>query len=189
MFEIILIISQNSPTIKWLCSLVFPVRINRKLLCYNRVIMAIKTVATNRKARRDYVIGESVEAGIALMGTEIKSVRAGAVNMSDAYVKPEKGELWVENMHIARYQPGSYMSHEPLRRRKLLLHKKEIRNLMSKMAQKGFALVPTRLYLKNSHAKLEVALAKGKKQYDKKADIARRDTEREMERSFSRQHF
>jgi len=151
--------------------------------------MSIKNIATNRKAHRDYFIGESIEAGIALTGTEIKSVRAGAVSMSDAYVKAEKCELWVENMHIARYQPGSYMSHEPLRKRKLLLHKKEIRNLVSKMAQKGFTLVPTRIYLKDSHAKLEIALAKGKKLYNKKEDIARRDTERELERSFSHQRF
>jgi SsrA-binding protein len=151
--------------------------------------MTIKTITTNRKAYHDYFIGEGIEAGIALTGTEIKSVRAGAVNMSDAYVKPENGELWVENMHIARYAPGSYMSHEPLRSRRLLLHKKEIRNLISKVAQKGYTLVPTRLYLKDSHAKLEVALARGKKLYNKKEAIARRDTEREMERSFSHQRF
>ena len=152
--------------------------------------MAIKTITTNRRAYHDYFIGESVEAGIALTGTEIKSVRAGAVNMSDAYVKPDdKGEMWVENMHIARYDPGSYMSHEPLRRRKLLLHKKEIRNLKQKMAQKGFTLVPVKLYIKDSHAKLEIALARGKKLYNKKEDIAKRDVEREMERSYSRQKF
>jgi len=151
--------------------------------------MAIKTIATNRKAYHDYFIGESVEAGIALTGTEIKSVRAGAVNITDAYVKPENGELWVENMHIARYAPGSYMSHEPLRRRKLLLHKKEIRNLTTKVAQKGYTLVPLRIYLKDNLAKLEIAVAKGKKLYNKKEDIARRDTERELERSFSRQKF
>jgi len=151
--------------------------------------MAIKTIATNRKAYHDYFIGESVEAGIALTGTEIKSVRAGAVNITDAYVKPENGELWVENMHIARYAPGSYMSHEPLRRRKLLLHKKEIRNLTAKVAQKGYTLIPLRIYLKDNLAKLEIAVAKGKKLYNKKEDIARRDTERELERSFSRQKF
>ncbi len=151
--------------------------------------MTIKVIATNRRAFHDYFIGESIEAGIALSGTEIKSVRAGAVNMSDCYVKPENGELWLENMHIARYAPGSYMSHEPLRRRKLLLHKKEIRNLASKVAQKGYTLVPTRLYLKDSRAKLEVALAKGKKLYNKKDDIAKKDTERELERNFSHQRF
>jgi SsrA-binding protein len=151
--------------------------------------MAIKTIATNRRAYHDYFIGDSLEAGIVLSGTEIKSVREGAVNLSDAYVKPERGELWVENMHIARYMPGSYMSHEPLRRRKLLLHKKEIRSLTAKIAQKGYTLVPTKLYLKDSRAKLEVSLAKGKKLYNKKEDIARRDTERELERSFSHDRF
>lgn len=151
--------------------------------------MSIKTITTNRKAYHDYFIGEGIEAGIALTGTEIKSVRSGAVNLSDAYIRPEKGELWVENMHIARYAPGSYMSHEPLRRRRLLLHKKEINNLISKVAQKGYTLVPVKLYLKDSHAKLEIALAKGKKLYNKKEAIAKRDTEREMERSFSHQRF
>jgi SsrA-binding protein len=151
--------------------------------------MAIKTVATNKKAYHDYFIGESVEAGLALTGTEIKSIRAGAVNISDAYIKPYKGELWLENMHIARYAPSSYMSHDPLRRRKLLLHKREIRNLTSKIAQKGFTLVATKLYLKDSLAKLEVALAKGKKLYNKKEDIAKKDTERELQRSFSHQRF
>jgi SsrA-binding protein len=152
--------------------------------------MAIKTIATNRRAYHDYFIGDSVEAGLVLSGTEIKSIRAGQVNMSDAYVKPDgRGELWVENMHIARYDPGSYMSHEPLRRRKLLLHKKEIRNLVAKVTQKGYTLVPTKIYLKDSHAKLEIALAKGKKLFNKKDDLEKRDTEREMQRSFSNQEF
>jgi SsrA-binding protein len=152
--------------------------------------MVIKNITTNKRAYHDYFIGESLEVGIALTGTEIKSIRAGSVNMSDAYVKPDnKGEMWIENMHIARYDPGSYMSHEPLRKRKLLLHKKEIRNLISKMAQKGFTLVPTKLYIKDSRAKLEIALAKGKKLYNKKEDIAKRDTERELQRSFSHQRF
>jgi SsrA-binding protein len=152
--------------------------------------MAIKIITTNRKAYHDFFIGESVEAGIVLSGTEIKSIRANQVNMSDAYVKPdEKGELWIENMHIARYDPGSYMSHEPLRKRKLLLHKKEIRNLRAKIAQKGYTLIPTKLYIKDSRAKLEIALARGKKLFNKKEDIEKRDTEREMERSYSHQNF
>jgi len=158
-------------------------------VCYNLVTMAIKVITTNKKAYHDYFIGETVEAGIALTGTEIKSIRAGAVNMGDSYVRPEKGELWLENMHIARYAPGSYMSHEPLRRRRLLLHKKEIRNLTAKVSQKGLTLVPTRLYLKDSRAKLEVALARGKKLFNKKEDIAKKDTERELERSFTHQSF
>jgi SsrA-binding protein len=152
--------------------------------------MAIKTIANNRRAFHDYFIGDRFEAGIVLSGTEIKSIRAGQVSLSDAYVKPDaKGELWLENMHIARYAPGSYMSHDPLRRRKLLLHKKEIRNLTAKIAQKGYTLVPTKLYIKDSRAKLEIALARGKKLYNKKEDIAKRDTEREMERSYSHQKF
>jgi SsrA-binding protein len=154
------------------------------------VDMAIKTITTNRRAYHDYIIGESFETGIVLTGTEIKSIRAGQVNLSDSYVKPdEKGELWLEHMHIARYAPGSYLSHDPLRRRKLLLHKKEIRNLIGKMSQKGYTLVPTKLYLKDSHAKLEIALAKGKKLFNKKEDIAKHDTERELERSFARDRF
>jgi SsrA-binding protein len=152
--------------------------------------MESKTLATNRRVFRDYFIGDKFEAGIALTGTEIKSVRAGEVNMSDAYIKPDaKGEMWLENMHIARYAPGSYMSHDPLRRRKLLMHKKEIRNLVSKVMQKGYTLVATRIYLKDGRAKLEVALAKGKKLYNKKEDIAKRDSERELERTFSHQSF
>jgi len=151
--------------------------------------MAIKTIATNRKAYHDYFIGESVEVGLVLSGTEIKSVRAGAVNLSDAYVRAEKGEMWLENMHIARYEPGSYMSHEPLRRRKLLLHKREIRNLTAKVAQKGLTLIATKLYLKDSRAKLEIALAKGKKLFNKKEDIAKHDQDRELQRSFARDKF
>ena len=151
--------------------------------------MVIKTIATNRKAYHDFFIGESVEAGIVLSGTEIKSVRAGAVNLSDAYVRAEMGEMWLENMHIARYEPGSYMSHEPLRRRKLLLHKREIRNLTGKIAQKGLTLIVTKLYLKDSHAKLEIALAKGKKLFNKKEDIVKHDLDREMQRSFARDKF
>jgi SsrA-binding protein len=148
-----------------------------------------KLITTNKKAYHDYFIGESVESGLVLSGTEIKSVRAGAVNMSDAYVRIDRGEMWVENMHIARYDPGSYMSHEPLRKRKLLLHKKEIRTLSAKVAQKGFTLMPVKLYIKNSRAKLEVALARGKKLYDKKDDLMKKDTDREMRRDFRHQEF
>jgi SsrA-binding protein len=148
--------------------------------------MAIKTVTTNRKAYHNYHIQESMEAGIVLTGTEIKSIRAGKVNLADAYVKPEKGELWLLNAHIARYDAASYLSHEPTRPRKLLLHRKEIANLISKLAEKGLTLVPTRIYLKDSRAKVEVALAKGKKLYDKREAITRRDVEREMGRAKKR---
>ncbi len=148
--------------------------------------MAIKTVATNRKAYHNYHIGDRIEAGIALSGTEIKSIRAGRVSLGDAYVRPEGGELWLLNAHIARYEASSYLSHEPTRPRKLLLHRKQIDNLTSKVSEKGLALVPLKLYIKDSIAKVEVALAKGKKLYDKRESIARRETEREMERAVKR---
>ena len=144
--------------------------------------MMIKTVATNRKAYHNYHIGDSLEAGIALTGTEIKSIRDGRVSLGDAYVRPEAGELWLLNAHIARYQAGSYSSHEPMRPRKLLLHRKQIDSLASQIAQKGLTLMPTKLYLKDSLVKVAVALAKGKKLYDKRESIARREIERELGR-------
>ena len=145
--------------------------------------MNIKTIATNRKAYHNYHIGESVEAGIVLTGTEIKSVRDARVSLGDAYVRPEMGELWLINAHIARYEAGSYQSHEPKRRRKLLLHRKQIDNLSSKVLERGLTLVPIRLYIKDSLAKVELALAKGKKLYDKREAIARRDSDRELRRA------
>ena len=148
--------------------------------------MALKTVATNRKAYHNYHIGESIEAGIALTGTEIKSLRDGRVSLGDAYVRPENGELWLVNAHIARYEAGSYMSHEPKRPRKLLLHRKQIDNLTRQVAEKGLTLVPTKLYLKDSLAKVAIALARGKKLYDKRETIARREAEREISRAIKR---
>jgi len=145
--------------------------------------VAIKTVVTNRKAYHNYHIGESIEAGIVLTGTEIKSIRSGRVSLGDAYVKPDAGELWLLNAHIARYEAGSYMSHEPTRPRKLLLHRKEIDSLASKIQEKGLTLVPLKLYIKDSIAKLEIAPAKGKKLYDKRETIARRETDREIGRA------
>jgi len=145
-------------------------------------MMTIKTVATNRKAYHNYFIQDSIEAGMALTGTEIKSVRAGRVSLGDAYVRPEGGELWLMNSHIARYEASSSFSHEPTRPRKLLLHRKQIDNLTSKVKEKGLTLVPVRLYIKDSRAKVEVALAKGKKLYDKREAIARRDIARELGR-------
>lgn len=142
--------------------------------------MAIKTIATNRKAHHNYLIEDSVEAGIVLTGTEIKSIRAGRVSLGDAYVRPDGGELWLFNAHIARYEAASYLSHEPTRPRKLLLHREQIRNLTSRVAEKGYTLVPLRLYLKDSIAKVEIALGKGKKLYDKRETIMRREAEREM---------
>ena len=148
--------------------------------------MAIKTVATNRKAYHNYHIQDSMEAGIVLTGTEIKSIRAGRVSLGDAYVRPEGGELWLVNAHIARYEAGSYLSHEPTRPRKLLLHRKEIESLTSKVVERGFTLVPVKLYIKDSIAKVEVALARGKKLYDKRESIARREIEREIGRAMKR---
>jgi SsrA-binding protein len=148
--------------------------------------MAVKTVATNRKAYHNYHIGESLEAGIALTGTEIKSIREGRVSLGDAYVRPDTGELWLLNAYIARYEAGSYMSHEPNRPRRLLLHRKQIDNLVGQLAEKGLTLVPTKLYLKDSRAKVAIALAKGKKLYDKRETIARREVEREIGRAVKR---
>jgi SsrA-binding protein len=140
-------------------------------------------IAVNRKARHDYHIQESFEAGIVLKGSEIKSIRAGKVNLSDAYARPENGELWLHNSHIASYDAASYNTHEPIRPRKLLLHRKEINILASKVVQKGLTLVPLKLYIKHGIAKVELGVARGKKVYDKREAIARRDADREMERA------
>jgi SsrA-binding protein len=144
--------------------------------------MNTKTVATNRKVYHNYYVGESIEAGIALTGSEIKSIREGRVSLGDAYVRPEGGEMWLVNAHIARYGASSYMGHEPTRPRKLLLHRKEILNLTGKVAEKGLTLVATKVYLKGGIAKVEIALAKGKKLYDKREAISRRETNRELAR-------
>ena len=149
--------------------------------------MAIKTVATNRKAYHNYFIHDSLEAGIVLTGSEIKSIRAGRVNLRDAYVRPEGGELWLLNAHIARYDASSYLSHEPTRPRKLLLHSKQIGNLIRSVKEKGLTLVPLKLYIKGSLAKVEIALAKGKKLHDKRESIARREVEREIGQATRRQ--
>jgi SsrA-binding protein len=144
--------------------------------------MNIKTIATNRKAHHDYTIMETIEAGIVLTGSEIKSIRTGEVNMSDAYVRPERGELWLYNAYIARYNAASYLGHEPTRNRKLLLHRKQIRELASQIKEKGFTLVPLRLYIKDSYAKLEIAVARGKKLYDKREAIGKRENARNLDR-------
>ena len=148
--------------------------------------MAIKTIATNRKAYHNYHIEDNVEAGIVLTGTEIKSIRAGRVSLSDAYIRPEAGELWLVNAHIARYEASSYLSHTPTRPRKLLLHRKQINSFTSKVLEKGFTLVPLKLYIKDSIVKVEVALAKGKKLYDKRESITRREAEREIGRAIKK---
>ena len=145
--------------------------------------MGIKTVATNRKAYHNFYISDEIEAGIELTGSEIKSVRDGRVSLGESYIRPEGRELYLHNAHIARYEAGGIWSHEPTRKRKLLLHRKEIANLAAQAATKGLTLVPTRVYIKGSLAKVEVALAKGKKLYDKRETIMRRETEREIDRT------
>ncbi len=143
-----------------------------------------KTVATNRKARHDYFIDETYEAGIVLTGTEIKSARAGRVNLRDSYVQVKNGELWLIDTHIAPYEQAGRGSHEPKRPRKLLMHLREIGRLQGKVQEKGYTIVPLRLYLKDSKwAKVEIALARGKKLYDKRQAIHKRDAEREVERA------
>jgi SsrA-binding protein len=146
-----------------------------------------KLVATNRKARHDYFIGETYEAGIVLTGTEIKSVRVGRVNLRDSYVQVKNGELWLIDTHIAPYEQAGHSSHEPKRPRKLLMRRREINWLEGKVQEKGYTLVPLRLYLKDSKwAKVEIALARGKKLYDKRQAIRERDAQREMERGLAK---
>lgn len=143
-----------------------------------------KNIAENRKARHDYFIEESYEAGIALQGTEVKSCRAGRVNLRDGYAQVENGEIFLQNVHISPYEQGNRFNHEPLRKRKLLMHRGEILRLFGKIREKGYTLVPLRMYFNDKgRAKVEIGLAKGKKSYDKRDDIAARDVEREMARA------
>jgi SsrA-binding protein len=137
----------------------------------------------NRRARHEYFIEETIEAGIVLVGSEIKSVRAGRVNLTEGYIRVEKGEAWLLNTHISPWQQaGTYFNHEPTRPRKLLLHIEEIARLKSKVSQKGLTLVPLKLYFVRGRAKLEIGVAKGKKLYDKREAIGERDAQRDMER-------
>ncbi len=145
--------------------------------------MKEKTVATNRKAKFEYFLLEKYEAGIALQGSEIKSVRAGRVSLTDAYVRVDGHEAWLLEAHIAPYEQANRFNHEPRRPRRLLLHKSEIRRLWNAVRQKGLTIIPTRIYLKNGRAKVEIALARGKKHYDKRQQIAKRDAEREARRA------
>ncbi|MDI6697163.1 MAG: SsrA-binding protein SmpB [Anaerolineales bacterium] len=146
----------------------------------------IKVVATNRKASHEYFLLERLEAGIALQGSEIKSIRAGQISLAEAYVRVDGREAWLENAHIAPYEQAGRYNHEPRRPRRLLLHRKEIRQLWDQVRQKGVTIVPVRVYLKNGRAKVEIAVAKGKKLYDKREAIAKRDVQRELEREFQR---
>jgi SsrA-binding protein len=142
----------------------------------------IKVVSTNRKAKFEYFLIESFEAGIALQGSEIKSVRAGQVSLTEAYVQTDGEEAWLMSAHISPYEQASRFNHDPLRPRRLLLHKKEIRQLWDSVRQKGMTIIPTRVYLKDGRAKVEIALARGKKSYDKREAIAKRDRERDSTR-------
>lgn len=146
--------------------------------------MGIKIVATNRKAKHEYFILDTYEAGLVLKGSEIKSIRAGQVSLAQAYVSIDGNEAWLVNSHIAPYDEANRNNHDPLRTRKLLLHRSEIHKLADKVRQKGGTIIPLRIYLKDGKAKIEIALAKGKKHYDKRADIAKRDAQREMDRRY-----
>lgn len=143
----------------------------------------VKVVATNRKAAHDYFLEDRYEAGIVLTGSEIKSIRAGQLNLRDGYVQPKDGELWLYNVHIAPYEPAHREGHEPRRPRKLLLHRREIARLMSEIQKKGYTIVPTQVYLRRGRAKVEIALARGKRQYDKREAIARREAQRQIDRT------
>jgi SsrA-binding protein len=143
----------------------------------------IKIVATNRKATHDYTIEDRFEAGLALLGTEIKSIRAGQANLREGYVQVRGGELWLVNTHIAPYDPAGREGHDPLRPRKLLLHRKEIVRLLSRVQERGYTIIPLKIYLKNRRAKIEIALARGKRQYDKRETIAKREAGRQIERA------
>ena len=147
---------------------------------------SIKIVATNRKARHDYIIEDTFEAGMALTGSEIKSVRAGQVNLRDSFATVRNGEVWLLNAHIAPYQQASYENHEPKRERKLLLHRREINRLTGKLHEQGLTLVPLKIYLKNSRAKVELGLGRGKKQYDKRQALRERDDRRQIDRALGR---
>ncbi|NLY31130.1 MAG: SsrA-binding protein SmpB [Firmicutes bacterium] len=142
----------------------------------------IKVVAENRKARHDYHIEETFEAGMVLTGTEVKSLRQGRANLRDAYAAIENGEIFVYNMHISPYTHGNMFNHEPKRTRKLLMHKREIMRLLGQTQERGYTLVPLKVYFRRGLAKMELALAKGKKLYDKRETIARRDEKRRIDR-------
>lgn len=144
----------------------------------------IKVVAENRKARHDYFIDETYEAGIALVGTEVKSLRLGKVSLRDSYAVVQNGEVFLHNMHISPYEKGNRFNHDPKRSRKLLLHKQEIKRLLGKTQQRGYTLIPLRVYFKRGKAKVELALARGKKLHDKREEIARRDAQRELAREW-----
>ena len=142
----------------------------------------IKLISQNKKAWHDFFIEETYECGISLAGTEVKSLREGKVNLKDSYASIDNGEVYVKGMHISPYEKGNIFNKDPLRDRKLLMHKYEIRKLIGSVKEKGYSLIPTKLYFKNSRVKIEIALARGKKLYDKRNDIAGRDAKRDIAR-------
>lgn len=151
--------------------------------------MSIKVIARNKKASHDYHLLERFEAGLVLHGSEIKSIRAGQVNIKQAYVRVDGEQAWLVDAHIAPYEQASHFGHDPTRQRKLLLHKKEIQRMWDEVRRRGTTIVPTQLYLRKGRAKVEIALARGKKLHDKRASIAKRDTQRQVERELRRSGY
>lgn len=147
-----------------------------------------KVIVSNRKARHDYSIIDSYECGIVLMGTEVKSLRAGKASLADAFAQVEGGEVWLRNLHIPQYEQGTWTNHAPRRARKLLLHREQISRLVGKTREGGLTLVPLSLYFSDGKVKVELALARGKKAHDKRQDLARRDAQREIARAAGRRH-
>jgi len=146
--------------------------------------MAEKVYANNRKAYHDYHLEETYEAGMVLTGTEVKSIRAGRINLKDSYARIDNNELWLHNMHISPYEQGNRFNHDPLRKRKLLMHRHEINRLIGLTREKGYTLVPTKVYTNKGYIKVEIALARGKKLYDKRAALKEKEAKREIERAF-----
>lgn len=143
-----------------------------------------KVIAQNKKAFHDFFIEETFEAGIVLQGTEIKAIRAGRVNLKDSYAQIKNGEMFLLGMHVSPYEQGNRYNHDPLRTRKLLLHKKEINKLIGETKEAGYSMVPVKLYLKNGFAKVQIGLAKGKKKFDKREDLKKKEAKRDIERAF-----
>ena len=148
----------------------------------------IKVVARNRRARHEYAVEETIEAGLELMGSEVKSLRDGSANLSDSYAMPDKGQVWLHNFNISPYKAASTLGHEPLRKRRLLLNKREIEKLSVKVKERGYSLVPLQVYFKNGWAKVELGIARGKSTIDRREDIKERETRRELDRAVRRRH-
>ncbi len=148
--------------------------------------MAERDIAVNRRARHNYHIEETVEGGLVLTGTEVKALRAGRASLQEAFARVERDEVWIYHMHIPPYEAGNIFNHDPMRTRKVLLHRREVSRLLGKAQQKGYTLIPMRLYFKRGLAKVELAVARGKREYDKREAIARREAQRQIERAVRR---